>query len=97
MSATPSEAPSSVSPAVTREEEEEFQTETVVGSINLAEEIFRNNKSETEAWKSLLKYKKELAAEAQCMSDSKKISGVLFELGQELEDRQGNPEGRFLR
>ena len=35
MSATPSEAPSSVSPAVTREEEEELQTETVVGSINL--------------------------------------------------------------
>ena len=35
MSITPSEAPSAVSPAVTREEEEELQTETVVGSINL--------------------------------------------------------------
>ena len=37
MSATPSEvpSPSAVSPAVTREEEEELQTETVVGSINL--------------------------------------------------------------
>ena len=34
MSATSTEAPSAVSPAVTREEEE-LQTETVVGSINL--------------------------------------------------------------
>ena len=58
----------------------------LVGFINIAEGLDRNNMTEAEAWKTLMKCKKKLLTwknGAQCM-DNSKIPDVLFELGQEM-------------
>ena len=57
----------------------------LVGFINLAEGLGRNNRTEAEIWKTLMKYNKKTRTGkqgAQCMSIS--IENVLFDLGEEL-------------